>query len=216
VVDILNNTPNKYEKVSRTENFAKTEVWPNLHHHHHFGVPVYMLDNKAQAGFKLNKWVAKARIGIYLGKSPRHSRSIALVLNPQTGHVSPQFHVKFDDVFETVKGVTDELHGRWKVLCGFTSAEMDVNTKFDSKATNIAPITSTRTNHMPAHSPLANNDFEREIPPDPPPVPVGEYQDENQEIANPFQPEGVTQHEGGVNTINQVAAPTAAPTRRSS
>jgi Reverse transcriptase (RNA-dependent DNA polymerase) len=216
VVDILNDTPNKFQKVSRTENFAKTEVRPNLRHHHHFGVPVYVLDNKAQAGFKLNKWAAKARIGIYLGKSPRHSRSIALVLNPQTGHVSPQFHVKFDDVFETVKGVMDELHGRWKVLCGFTSTEMDVNTKFDSKTTNTDRTTSTRTNHKPAHSPLTNNDFEGEIPSVPPPVPVGEDQDENQEVANPFQPEGATQHEGVVNTNTQVAAPTAAPTRRSS
>jgi hypothetical protein len=112
VVDILNDTPNKFEKVSRTELFAKTEVRPNLRHHHHFGVPVYVLDDKAQAGFKLSKWVARARIGIYLGKSPRHSLSVAMVLNPKTGHVSPQFHVKFDDVFETVKGVTEALHGR--------------------------------------------------------------------------------------------------------
>jgi GAG-pre-integrase domain len=104
VVDILNDTPNKFEKVSRTELFAKTEVRPNLRHHHHFGVPVYVLDDKAQAGFKLSKWVACARIGIYLGISPRHSRSVALVLNPKTGHVSPQFHIRFDDVFKTVEG----------------------------------------------------------------------------------------------------------------
>jgi hypothetical protein len=93
VVDILNNTPNQYEKVSWTELFAKTEVCPNLRHRHHFGVPVYVLDDKVQAGFKLSKWLARARIGIYLGKSPRHSRSVALILNPKTGHVSLQFHI---------------------------------------------------------------------------------------------------------------------------
>jgi hypothetical protein len=37
--------------------------------------------------------------------------------------MSPQFHVRFDDVFETVKGTIDALHGRWKVLCGFTSSD---------------------------------------------------------------------------------------------
>ena len=31
-----------------------------------------------------------------------HAGSIALVLNPTTGHVSPQFHVVFDDTFGTV------------------------------------------------------------------------------------------------------------------
>jgi hypothetical protein len=107
VVDILNDTPNKCSKISRVEVFAKTEVRPNLRHHHHFGVPTYVLDDRAQAGHKLSKWLAKARLGIYLGKSPRHSRSVALILNPSTGHVSPQFHVRFDDVFETVKGKID-------------------------------------------------------------------------------------------------------------
>ena len=34
--------------------------------------------------------------GIYLGHSPYHIGSVALVLNPETGHVSPQFHVVFD------------------------------------------------------------------------------------------------------------------------
>jgi hypothetical protein len=92
VVDILNDTPNKYSKESRDELFAKTEVRPNLRHHHHFGVPTYVLDDRAQAGFKISKWLAKASLGIYLGKSPRHSRSVALVPNPNTGHVSPQFH----------------------------------------------------------------------------------------------------------------------------
>jgi hypothetical protein len=54
VVDILNDTPHNYSKVSRVELFAKTEVRPNLRQHHHFGVPTYVLDDKAQAGFKLS------------------------------------------------------------------------------------------------------------------------------------------------------------------
>ena len=40
---------------------------------------------------------------------PNHARSIALVLNPRTGHVSPQFHVKFDDFFKTVHAKATDL-----------------------------------------------------------------------------------------------------------
>ena len=39
---------------------------------------------------------------IYLGCSPFHSVSVALVLNPETVLVSPQFNVVFDTEFSTV------------------------------------------------------------------------------------------------------------------
>ena len=38
---------------------------------------------------------------IYLGRSPVHAGKLALVLNPNTGLVSPQYHVVFDDDFTT-------------------------------------------------------------------------------------------------------------------
>ena len=40
--------------------------------------------------------------GIYVGHSPSHSGSVALVLNPKTGHILPQYHVVFDESFTTV------------------------------------------------------------------------------------------------------------------
>ncbi len=39
---------------------------------------------------------------MYLGHSPFHAGSVALVFNPCTGHVSPQYHVVFDNTFSTV------------------------------------------------------------------------------------------------------------------
>ena len=48
------------------------------------------------------KWEPRARLGIYVGHSPIHAGSVALVLNPKTGLVSPQYHVVFDDDFTTV------------------------------------------------------------------------------------------------------------------
>ena len=48
------------------------------------------------------KWEPRSRLGIYVGHSPAHAGSVALVLNPKTGLVSPQYHVVYDDQFSTV------------------------------------------------------------------------------------------------------------------
>ena len=41
-------------------------------------------------------------MGIYIGRSSLHASNVGLILNPRTGHVSPQFHVVYDDDFTTV------------------------------------------------------------------------------------------------------------------
>jgi hypothetical protein len=41
-------------------------------------------------------------MGLYIGRSPSHTANVSLILNPQTRHVSPQFHVIYDDDFMTV------------------------------------------------------------------------------------------------------------------
>ena len=70
---------------------------------HTFGCPCYILDSRLQTNPKgVPKWEPRARLGIYLGRSPAHAGNVALVLNPKTGLVSPQFHVVFDDEFTTV------------------------------------------------------------------------------------------------------------------
>ncbi len=48
-------------------------------------------------------WEPRARMGIYVGCSPAHASNVVLILNPRTGHVSPQFHVVFDDDFTMVQ-----------------------------------------------------------------------------------------------------------------
>ena len=48
------------------------------------------------------KWDPRSRMGIYVGRSPAHASNVALVLNPRTGHISPQYHVIYDDDFTTV------------------------------------------------------------------------------------------------------------------
>jgi hypothetical protein len=114
VRDVMNDTPRKDDIESRIEKFTSGSVRPNLKEHLHFGVPAYVLQDDLQERRKINKWMPRARIGIYLGKSPRHARSISLILNHRTGMVSPQYHIKFDDTFETIKGSSDPEHGTWK------------------------------------------------------------------------------------------------------
>ena len=71
--------------------------------YHTFGCPVYVLDGKLQAiGSKLPRWDSRARLGVYLGRSPCYADSVALVLKPWTLHISPHFHVVFNDEFTTV------------------------------------------------------------------------------------------------------------------
>jgi hypothetical protein len=92
--EVANATPGlrTNQHVSPIELSTQISIKPKVKHNHTFGSPVYVLDSKLQVGQRINKWERKARIGIYLGSSPRHSRKVALVLNLRTGHVSPQFH----------------------------------------------------------------------------------------------------------------------------
>ena len=62
-----------------------------LRHFHTSGCPVYILDARLQSvgGGGPPKWYPQARLGIYLGHSPSHAGSVALVMNPKTGLVYP-------------------------------------------------------------------------------------------------------------------------------
>ena len=66
--------------------------------------PIYALDAYLQSagGAGPPKWEPRSRIGLYLGHSPLHAGSVALVWNPTTGRVSPQYQVVFNDDFSTV------------------------------------------------------------------------------------------------------------------
>ena len=74
----------------------------DLRRAHVWGCPVFVLDAKLQDGKKLPKWNRRARMGQFLGFSRSHSSLVAMVRNLHTGHVSPQYHVVFDDKFETI------------------------------------------------------------------------------------------------------------------
>jgi len=67
--------------------------------------------NLLQVGIMLKSWCA------FLGPSWAHARSVGLILNLTTGLASHQYHLKFDDKFETSKHFpTNSL---WQSKCHF-------------------------------------------------------------------------------------------------
>ena len=90
----------------------------NLTEHHPWGCPVYILDARLQdRSCSAPKWDPRARLGIYLGPSRVHDSNVHLVLNPRTGHISPQFHAVFDDAFSTVPHLrSGTVPSLWKEL----------------------------------------------------------------------------------------------------
>ena len=116
-----NQAPNPREILMRSayQLFHKTDTQRNAKHSIPFGCPVYVLKDQLQQRAPFHKWKDRARLGMYLGQSPVHARSISLVMDLEKGYVSPQFHCKHDKAFDTVKGSRNTDHGKWKVRAGF-------------------------------------------------------------------------------------------------
>jgi hypothetical protein len=104
--EIHNNTILLQNESGKTpsEIFSGALIQPNLKYFHSFGCPAFVLDHRIKAAQKIDKWSVRSKIGVFLRMSPRHTRSVGLILNVQTGHVSPQFHWKADSTFATVTG----------------------------------------------------------------------------------------------------------------
>ena len=123
--DMINVTPmRRNQDRTPSELFTGSKVAFNPRHAHTFGCPAYVLDNAMQTGKKGNKWEERARVGIFLGYSPQHSRSVSLILSLTSGLVSPQFHVKFDDNYQTIKASFGDSppKSHWQAICGFRGA----------------------------------------------------------------------------------------------
>lgn len=136
--------------------FTGIDVSPEMRHYHTFGCPTYVLDNDLQQGKGILAWMSRARVGINLGLSPTHARSVSLVLSLRTGLASPQFHVKHDDLFETtIKRAAGVMlpKSQWQTKAGLTAtAETTVNTKRAKKIREVAADETTVPNREPTIS----------------------------------------------------------------
>lgn len=100
---LVNVLPNMSDGFSPDEKFCRTfKSTPQLQHLPVWGCPTYVLDPRLQDKRKLPKWHSRSRRGQFLGWSPLHASNVALVRNLTTGCILPQFHVVFDNWFETV------------------------------------------------------------------------------------------------------------------
>jgi hypothetical protein len=123
------------------ELFTGTKVLAEVRNHHTFGCPVYVLETALQENKSLPAWMSRARVGINIGISPTHARSVSLVLSLKTGLASPQFHTKHDDLFETTqrkKGGYRMPRSQWQSISGFTKPQaivppMDRDAEADSE-----------------------------------------------------------------------------------
>jgi hypothetical protein len=61
-------------------------------------------------GSKISKWDPRSRQGKFVGYSKEHASNAGLILNPTTGFISPQYHVLYDDEFQTVPGCDENQH----------------------------------------------------------------------------------------------------------
>lgn len=96
--DMFNKAPMlKHANKTSSELFSGSPICLNIRHAHTFGCPAYVLDNKLQLGHWIPKWAEHSRVSIFLGYTPQHTPTVALILSLSSGLTSPQFHVKYKD-----------------------------------------------------------------------------------------------------------------------
>ena len=102
--------------LSPFERFTSTSVMNDLDisDFHTFGSPCYVYHTQQH----IPKWEPRSSLRIFVGFSPNHARNMAMVLNPYTGLVSPQYHVVFDDHFQTLSSLNSSTVPKfWTTLC---------------------------------------------------------------------------------------------------
>ena len=67
-----------------------------------FVVDLFFYNQNLQNDQNLPKWNRRACMGQFLGSSYEHSFLFENVRRLSTGYIPPQFHLVFDDLFETV------------------------------------------------------------------------------------------------------------------
>ena len=128
---LYNHTPNELSGIAPVEIFSRTASdGQALRNSHPWGCPVYVLEPRlTESGGKIPKWQPRSRRAQYMGVSPVHAETVGLVRNLHTGYISPQFHLVYDDWFETVLSDQDPPP-QWDHLCTFQRFE----TYFDDVA----------------------------------------------------------------------------------
>ena len=223
-VYIWNHVPDPSTGLSPHDIFTKIR-WPQKKFHdlHVWGCPTYVLHKKIADGQKIPKWSSRSERMMFMGPSPKHASTVPLVLNLQTGSITPQFHVVFDDWFATVATSVNDLPNLysedWYKLFGDScyqyvideteeTDEDDARRSFQSDA--IASRITSATDHIAPAQPLP-------LPAYLPSVPPLNQMPHNQRHLNPSaEPNDIPRREHNLTStqgpINMpIATPTALP-----
>ena len=145
--EAFNSAPLMQDPMKRTPQqlFSGTDVHINSKYQMPFGCPVYVLDAALQNTKSkiFDKWKDRSRVGVYLGRSPSHAHNVALVLSLETGLVSPQFHVKFDPSFHSVKHGLP-LESKWQLKAGFRPPPKETDLKKRARASEGATFQASK------------------------------------------------------------------------
>jgi hypothetical protein len=126
VVHLWNHTPKMSSKLAPIEIFTQsTSDHSSLLNAHPWGCPVYILEPKLRDGHKIPKWEPWSHRGQYMGVSSQHASSVHLVRNLQTSLITPQYHLVFDDFFETIFLDGEQEPSVWPDLVVFQSFAND-------------------------------------------------------------------------------------------
>jgi hypothetical protein len=86
-----------------------------------------------------------------MGNSMKHASTVPLVLNPETGVITAQFHVVFDDWFATVTSMENELpdlnSDEWKHMFGESTYQHPLDDDADDTEFLREPLTSGHSSH---------------------------------------------------------------------
>jgi len=183
-VFLWNHMPNEFTGLSPSDIFTRTR-WPTRKFHdlHVFGCPAYVLDKSLADGHKIPKWKPRSRRSIFMGLSPQHASTVPLVLNFDTGAITPQYHVVLDNWFATIATEVDDLpdftSDAWASLFGesvFQFVSDDDPAPDDlTDPTDVASSDTSKTLIDIALPPPAPLDVPRSTPRAPPSVPPSNF-----------------------------------------
>jgi hypothetical protein len=125
------------------------------------------------------------------GPSPIHARSVANLLSLTTGLVSPQFHVHYDDTFQTLRNSVI-MKSLWQDLAGFTS------TQRNDRGTSTSTQSYIPNSEQLSVEPINNNqnaDTQASV--------TGEHQNINIDTENDFENEGDIQSFDSFESLNE-------------
>ena len=133
--------------LSPEEKFSRLKLEQSVKEENTLFYPVYCLDAKLQGGIgEIPKWDPRYRLGKFVGHSPEHASDVALVLNPRTDLVSPQYHVIFYDTFSNIGHLqNDALPSNWHHLVENCCENYTDDSKYTKLIDEIANTLPTET-----------------------------------------------------------------------